>query len=120
MARLSKHFTSDEFRCPCCGKLLVEPRLLGALELWRFLCECPLQINSGFRCVRHNADLGGSLKSQHLKGKAADVTPLGRPLDEAYCLALRVDEFKNGGIGLYLKRNFIHVDIRGYKSRWCE
>jgi uncharacterized protein YcbK (DUF882 family) len=32
-----------------------------------------LDPTNGYRCKEHNADVGGSINSQHLKGKAADI-----------------------------------------------
>lgn len=33
----------------------------------------PITVNSGFRCAKHNAHVGGVVNSQHLRGEAADV-----------------------------------------------
>ena len=33
----------------------------------------PITVNSGFRCTKHNAAVGGVANSQHLRGEAADV-----------------------------------------------
>ena len=35
----------------------------------------PIRINSGFRCVRHNEEVGGAKSSRHLLGCAADIVP---------------------------------------------
>ena len=32
-----------------------------------------ITVNSGFRCTKHNAAVGGVANSQHLRGEAADV-----------------------------------------------
>jgi hypothetical protein len=37
--------------------------------------RCPIIINSGFRCPRVNALVGGVRNSQHLQGQAADIRP---------------------------------------------
>ena len=33
----------------------------------------PIVVNSGYRCPKHNAEVGGVKNSQHMKGEAADV-----------------------------------------------
>ena len=32
-----------------------------------------IDLTNSYRCKKHNADVGGSVNSQHLKGKAADI-----------------------------------------------
>ena len=34
----------------------------------------PIIVNSGYRCPKLNAAVGGSATSQHMKGEAADIT----------------------------------------------
>lgn len=34
----------------------------------------PIIVNSGYRCPKLNATIGGSATSQHMKGEAADIT----------------------------------------------
>lgn len=34
----------------------------------------PIIVNSGYRCPKLNAAIGGSATSQHMKGEAADIT----------------------------------------------
>lgn len=33
----------------------------------------PVVVNSGYRCLKHNLEVGGAVNSQHMKGEAADV-----------------------------------------------
>ena len=40
----------------------------------------PIQINSGFRCLTHNKNVGGHKNSWHTKGTASDCVPLDVPL----------------------------------------
>lgn len=37
----------------------------------------PIAVNSGYRCPRHNDDVGGVPNSQHMRGEAADIRPAG-------------------------------------------
>lgn len=37
----------------------------------------PIKVNSGYRCPNHNLAVGGATLSQHMKGEAADIAPVG-------------------------------------------
>ena len=59
-------------------------RLLArGLEQVQTLTGFPLQISSGYRCLKLNRHVGGSKISQHTEGKAADFTcaEFGPPVD---------------------------------------
>ena len=43
------------------------------LEPLRAYADCPILINSGYRCPRLNEAVGGSRRSQHMKGEACDI-----------------------------------------------
>jgi hypothetical protein len=70
-----------QFACACgCGfGTHPEDIDLHLIDLLRWV-EAGLNhdatINSGCRCPRHNAEVGGSKDSAHLRGKAADVAVL--------------------------------------------
>ena len=89
--QLSAHFSEEEFRCHCCGRLPaggVSRSLVLVLEKMRaeFYPE-GLKIISGYRCPAQNRAGGGAPNSQHLakggsplmagKGEllAADIPP---------------------------------------------
>lgn len=116
MGDLSDHFSRREFACHCgCGTDTIDAELIARLELLREHFEKPITINSGIRCAKHNADVGGSTRSQHLMGKAADIVVHGySPRDVVNHL-----RFMHGGrygIGLY--SNFTHFDVRKEETRW--
>lgn len=58
------------------------PEALAALDalMWNVLDPIrrmwgkPIIVNSGYRCPKLNAAIGGSATSQHMKGEAADIT----------------------------------------------
>jgi uncharacterized protein YcbK (DUF882 family) len=80
-----------------------------------------LDLTNGYRCKEHNADVGGSLNSQHLKGKAADIkSSTIKPWDMAITVddLMKTENFKLGGVGIY--NTFTHVDIRGSRARWSK
>ena len=118
MTKLSPHFSKAEMACRCCGNLKIEDRLLSALETLRNLAEAPVIVHDAYRCPKHNEEIGGVTDSEHEHGLAADVRISGLSLQQMYELALQVPEFANGGIGAY-DGGFLHVDVRGHRSRWA-
>jgi uncharacterized protein YcbK (DUF882 family) len=74
MGDLSKNFNRKELQCPCCGLFIKRQELIDLLQTIRDEVRMPVVINSGTRCVKHNASLSGSSpKSGHLTGEAADI-----------------------------------------------
>ena len=75
-----KWFKEKEFACKCCGQLPplarenVKALVCEVLDPVREKLGMPIVVNSGYRCEKHNKDVGGVRKSQHLRGEAADVT----------------------------------------------
>lgn len=120
--KLSANFKRKEFWCKgedCCNHSLhVHPQLIDSLETLRALVLVPLIINSGYRCKKHNDEIGGEINSYHMSGLAADVRcPKHLTVLQFAEFASLVPLFYAGGIGLY--DTFIHVDIRGDgKARW--
>ena len=79
----------------------------------------PMRCNSGFRCKRHNAEVGGVEDSQHTYGTAADIVPpKGMTPQQLASMANTIPVFHQGGIGTY--PTFVHVDIRGTAARWSK
>ena len=69
------NFKKAEFKCPC-GRCSgygdgIASSLLVTLQKLRDKYG-KLQITSGYRCVSHNKEVGGSTNSKHTKGQAAD------------------------------------------------
>ncbi len=120
MENLSRNFSEWEFRCHCgCGEVLVDPRLVEALQLLRDKIGHPITVISGYRCFFHNRDVGGVSDSQHLLGRAADVVVKGLEPETVATVAEDIPEFKHGGIGRY--DDFTHLDVRQDGSaRWDE
>jgi uncharacterized protein YcbK (DUF882 family) len=83
----------------------------ATLEDDRPIC---LTLSSGFRTARRNATLKGAARaSQHIVGRAADVTLDGVDIDR---LARLADRAGAGGVGRY--RRFVHVDTGWEGRRW--
>ena len=116
---MSEHFQIEEFAChDGCGFCLPNPKLIAALEKLRALIGKPIIINSGCRCKKQNAKVGGEVNSQHLMGNAADIVAHGATMNELFVAATEIPEFKQGGIGIY--DTWVHVDVRntGTPARW--
>ena len=111
--RLSEHFQSSEFVCHCCGMGgdKISSRLIELLESLRAnIGGLPLHVNSGYRCPKHNKEVGGVKNSQHLRGAAADIaTPKGMELEVFKWYA---EQLPFDFIGVYPKSNFLHLDVR--------
>ena len=94
-------------------------KLVGQLQFLRDYTGRAITVNSGYRSPEYNAKIGGVKNSQHLLGKAADITIEGLKPAEVYRL---IDELIDmglmlqGGLGSY--KSFTHYDIRKTKSRW--
>lgn len=134
--QLTKHFQREEFDCrdgvivpsdllPNVQALaenleILRAHLTDKLNKKGIKGECAIHINSGYRTKKYNDSLAGSAKnSQHLSGRAADITTkyftpkqVAAAIEELITAKL----MKQGGIGRY--PGFTHYDIRGKKSRW--
>jgi len=114
--QLSKNFHASEFECHCGTKHVnrIATELIACLQMLRDEYG-PIKINSGYRCEVYNEKVGGSFKSQHMLGTAADLhfynqKDLLFPYSYAHHIGLSV--------GLYETSNFIHVDVRGEWTCW--
>ena len=86
MTKLTEHFTLEELTLSQTATrkgINNEPSeavkrnlqvLANNLERVRAILLCPLHISSGYRCFELNKAIGGSGKSAHMDGYAADFT----------------------------------------------
>ena len=77
-----KWFTPEEFACKCglyhapyCDGFptQMDMRVVNICESVRNHFGVPVEIISGLRCQKHNADSGGVANSQHMDGTACDI-----------------------------------------------
>lgn len=84
------------------------------LEKLREQLKAPIKIGSGYRDPAYNAAIGGARASQHMAGRAADITVKGVSAAKVHATVLRLYNEKKlpalGGLGQY--PGFIHVDVR--------
>ena len=116
--QLSKNFTSLEFDCHgngCCSSTKVDSKLVDYLQKIRNHFGKAVSINSGYRCQKHNASVGGASKSNHMDGEAADIRISGvTPLE----LAKYAESIGVLGLGVYSWG--VHIDTRTSKYFWYD
>jgi uncharacterized protein YcbK (DUF882 family) len=116
--KVSENFSLHEFQCKDGSQLVkVDERLVEKLQKLRDMVGKPIIIQSGYRTPEYNKKVGGAADSQHVKGTAADISIKGMNVED---LAMLAEKVGFDGIGIYTKQGFVHVDVRGYKSRWRE
>lgn len=83
-------------------------RLMYKLEAVRKKAgDAPITINSGFRSIAHNSNVGGASNSQHMYGIAADIVISGTSVGQAIGHAQT-----SGFSGIIRYGTFTHVDSR--------
>lgn len=122
---MTPHFTLAEFTRTGTG-LPNEPMpshvaaltslCLHVLEPIRTLLGVPLRVTSGFRSSAVNAAIKGAAGSQHLKGEAADIVPVGMDVETAMAriaaARIPVDQ-----LIVYPRGGFIHVSYAAGKAQ---
>ena len=80
-----KYFAMKEFECkdgcgmPAEAQANIRALVENVLDPLRERYGKPIYVNSGYRCYRHNAAVGGVPNSQHMRGEAADLRIDGNP-----------------------------------------
>lgn len=115
--QLSENFRLDEFKCKCgkCDPILLDDTLIHWLQKIRDHFGRSVNVNSGYRCAKHNADpkVGGSPSSHHVKGMAADIRVEGIEPEE---VAKYAESIGIQRIGLY--DTFVHIGSDAKKRFW--
>ncbi len=108
--QLTENFNLLEFQCTgqgCCrGSVKLDSKLLFLLQELRDVIGLPIYITSGYRCPTHNTNVGGAERSQHVEGKAADVS-IDKDMVYVAEIAKRIGFT---GVGYYDR--FLHLDVR--------
>lgn len=120
---ITPHFKWGEFASrdyPFSPEALANlPKLCIQLEVLREVMGAPIRVISGYRDPRHNEDVGGAQRSQHLHGRAADIIVKGYAPDLVAVTIERLiieGRMRQGGLSAY--SSFTHYDIRGTRARW--
>jgi len=110
----TEHFYKDETVCACgCGQNAMEQDFMDWLESVRVEADIPFFIKSGFRCQKHNADVGGVDDSEHCHGTAVDVGVQGG----LQRFIINKAAMKLGVFGLGVAKTFMHLDRGRVKPR---
>lgn len=115
----SRYFNKRELACKCGGRFCAgewayDPDFIAMLDNARVLSGVPYDINSGRRCARHNARVGGVSNSQHTvrDGIAVDI-----PLAGHDRVKLVADLVRSGIKSIGFGATFVHVDGRKDRAR---
>ena len=111
-----KYFQPKEIACRGTGKLSVHRGLLDRLDILRSRCGFPIVILSAFRTPYHNAFVGGSVFSSHLKAVAVDLSIVRQ--DKKLMERIAKEE---GFTGFGYYRTFLHIDLgrpRTWGMKW--
>lgn len=109
-----KHFTREEFRCPCprCGGFPAEPqeKLVRAADRVRDYFGKPMYVTSGVRCQAHNDELSGSVpNSRHISGKAVDFGVEGFSASMVLTYVQKLPEIR---YAYAIDSHHVHMDIQ--------
>ena len=116
--KLSSNFLVKEFACKDgSDAVFVAPRMVMVLQSIRSHFGKPVNIHSGYRTLPYNTKVGGVEDSQHTYGTAADISINGVSVADvaAYARSIMPDW---GGVGIYKKQGFVHVDVRETRADW--
>lgn len=103
---MKDYFTLKEMECPCCHEVKFDEAFHEMLNKARDVAGVPFIISSGYRCKKHNTEVGGVESSAHRKGCGCDIKCCGSLNRFKIVLALLNVGFKRIGIG----KTFIHCD----------
>lgn len=110
--KITANFKGSEFRCKCgCGKILIAEELVQRLQRVRDHFGKSVTVNSGYRCAKHNKNVGSTSSSPHLLGLAADIKIKGVSSKD---IAIIAEQIGFDGIAL-INDNAIHLDLKGRK-----
>lgn len=137
-----RHFSAREFTpcwtrerggvTNCCPSETLWPNIVPTLVVLDELREeigQPITLLSTYRSPRYNAAMDGEPNSYHLRFMACDFTAgCGASALHAACREMRGRLFRmpgngspfrwDGGLGLYVKSNFVHLDCRSTPANW--
>ena len=118
---ISPNFMISEFACnDGTDSILLDDNLPKVLQRIRVVIgNKPISVSSGYRTPAYNLKIDGATNSYHTKGMAADIIIDGiSTTDICKAAETALSELKiPGGICLYIKQSFVHVDTRDVKWR---
>lgn len=116
MAKSSRYFSEDELKCSCgCGGCEMDAGFLEVLDRVREDAGIPLFVNSGFRCVKRDAEVRG--EGNHPTGRAVDI----RAPDSQTRLRVVGAMIRCGIERIGVAKGFVHGDLcadRPFRVLW--
>ena len=113
MAKITKNFTTDEMKCPCCGECKMDEEYMKALQDVRTACGFGFKVNSAYRCGKYNAKVSKNTRGQHATGQAVDVSMKDRyKRYELLMKAIFSEYFKD----IAIAKTFIHLGKGNVKN----
>lgn len=119
--KITDHFDSKEFACPCCKKANISKEFVERLEKLFAACQAScIIISSGYRCPDYSVSVGGYRNDMHTLGGAADLIVYrngsnggrGEPMSSFAVCAIAEDLGLFNGIAV-IDDSYVHLDIRG-------
>lgn len=106
----TRSFSVEEMACKCCNTGHMDAGFMRKLQLLRDWMGDALIVNCGYRCAKHNKEVGGAEASFHLVGRAADISvPVG---DYSFRYRLLKGALEIGFGGVEISPWHVHVDDR--------
>ena len=121
--QITEHFKASEFQCKCgnAHDFSVSDELVEKLEQLRSKLNCSaINLSSGFRCIQHDKNVGGSGTGQHTLGNAADICCIGQdgqPISSKLVCCAAQDIGFTGIANINDSYTYTHVDVR-HGSKW--
>lgn len=100
------------------GSLRVHLPTLRKLQELRTAVGRPMITNSAYRSPAYNRRIGGASRSQHVDGKAFDISMANH---DPHVFERRAKAVGFTGFGYYPQSNFMHIDtgrVRWWGTRW--
>ena len=109
-------FEPREFVCKCCGTGRVASSLVYTLDMIRRAWDGAIIVTNGYRCEKHNREVGGATMSRHMIGCAADIKPLDPALIGPFQYLLQHLTARRDGWELKLYPTFVHIGVPRVES----
>lgn len=113
--QITANFNSvkDHMQCPCCNAFVYDKVFMKRVQILRDLMDTPFYLDrkgGGFyRCRYYNDSIGGAVGSQHLHGRAMDISSHGWTGNDKWYF-VRESQCLDFSVGIY--PNFFHIDLR--------
>ena len=113
MAKITKNFTTDEMKCPCCGACEMDDEFMSNLQDLRTICGFGFRVNSAYRCEEYNNKVSSNTRGQHATGQAVDISMKDRyKRFELIKEAIACGYFKD----IAISKTFIHLGKGNVKN----